>query len=141
MLPLPCKGGAGGGCRAARLGRRRQPGDATLRADAPTPNPSLKGRGEKGLSYTPEPAEEALATALDAAEPRAAQAVAAEEFEGAMAALATLRVPIDAFFDEVTVNDPDQTKRAARLGLLARMRDAVHARRRLLEDRWLRCGA
>jgi glycyl-tRNA synthetase beta chain len=43
-----------------------------------------------------------------------------------MAALATLRAPIDAFFDAVTVNDTDRTKRAARLALLARVRDAVH---------------
>jgi len=54
------------------------------------------------------------------------QAVAAEDFEGAMAALAGLRAPIDAFFDKVTVNDPDPAKRAARLALLARIRDAVH---------------
>ncbi|WP_370176540.1 glycine--tRNA ligase subunit beta [Sphingobium abikonense] len=78
------------------------------------------------LPYTPEPAEAALITALDAAEPRAAQAVADERFEGAMAALATLRAPIDAFFDSVTVNDPDPAKRANRLALLARVRDAVH---------------
>ncbi|WP_294337158.1 glycine--tRNA ligase subunit beta [uncultured Sphingomonas sp.] len=80
----------------------------------------------KPLSYTPEPAEEALRTALDSAEPRAKAAVAAEDFEGAMAALATLRAPIDAFFESVTVNDADPDKRAHRLGLLARMRDAVH---------------
>ena len=43
-----------------------------------------------------------------------------------MAALATLRAPIDAFFDKVTVNDSDPAKREARLALLARMRDAVH---------------
>ena len=43
-----------------------------------------------------------------------------------MAALATLRAPIDRFFDEVTVNDEDPDKRAARLNLLARFRDAVH---------------
>ena len=78
------------------------------------------------LFYTPEPAEEALAAALDAAEPNAAQAVAAERFEDAMAALASLRAPIDRFFDEVTVNDPDPAKRTARLALLARIRDAVH---------------
>ena len=74
----------------------------------------------------PEPAEAALIAALDAAEPKAAAAIAAEDFEGAMAALATLRAPIDAFFDQVTVNDADPAKRAARLSLLARMRDAVH---------------
>ncbi|MHA6721428.1 glycine--tRNA ligase subunit beta [Sphingomonas sp. RS2018] len=81
----------------------------------------------KPLSYTLEPAEAALIAALDAAEPRAHEAIAAEAFEGAMAALATLRQPIDVFFDDVTVNDADAAKREARLALLARMRDAVHA--------------
>lgn len=79
-----------------------------------------------GANAAPEPAEAALIAALDAAEPKAAAAVEAEDFEGAMAALATLRAPIDAFFTDVTVNDSDPAKRAARLALLARMRDAVH---------------
>ena len=73
------------------------------------------------------PAEEAaLVAALDAAEPMAVAAVEAEDFTGAMAALASLRAPIDAFFDKVTVNDPDGAIRARRLNLLARLRDAVH---------------
>lgn len=70
--------------------------------------------------------EVALKAALDTAEPKAAAAVDAEDFEGAMAALASLRAPIDAFFEGVMVNDPDQAVRASRLGLLARFRDAVH---------------
>ena len=81
---------------------------------------------QKPLSYTPEPAEKALIDALDEAGPRAAVAVGAEDFAGAMAALASLRVPIDAFFDQVTVNDADPARRQARLALLARFRDAVH---------------
>ncbi len=55
----------------------------------------------------PEPAESALIAALDTAEPLAAAAIEREDFAGAMAALAALRAPIDAFFDQVTVNDPD----------------------------------
>ncbi|UZK70898.1 glycine--tRNA ligase subunit beta [Sphingomonas sp. S1-29] len=82
---------------------------------------------EHAPGYAPEPAEAALTQALDAAEPRAAAAIAAEDFAEAMTALASLRAPIDAFFETVTVNDPDPAKRAARLALLARMRDAVHA--------------
>ncbi|WP_333571200.1 glycine--tRNA ligase subunit beta [Sphingomonas sp.] len=78
------------------------------------------------VNPAPEPAEAALAAALDDAEPKATAAIEAEQFEDAMAALAILRAPIDAFFDQVTVNDADPVKRAARLGLLARMRDAVH---------------
>jgi glycyl-tRNA synthetase beta chain len=75
----------------------------------------------------PEPAERALIEALDVAEPLARQAVADEDFAAAMGALATLRGPIDAFFDTVTVNDEDPAKRAARLALLDRFRGAVHA--------------
>jgi len=78
------------------------------------------------LGYTPEPAEAALIAALDMAGPRADAAIAAEDFEGAMAALATLRAPIDAFFESVTVNDADPVKREARLDLLARIRAAAH---------------
>ncbi|MEI6642036.1 MAG: glycine--tRNA ligase subunit beta [Novosphingobium sp.] len=76
--------------------------------------------------YAREPAEAALIAALDAAEPRAEAAVAAEDFTAAMAALAILRAPIDTFFESVTVNDADPAKRAARLGLLDRFRAAVH---------------
>lgn len=47
-------------------------------------------------------------------------------FAANMTALATLRAPIDAFFADVTVNDPIPPKRAARLALLARFRDLVH---------------
>jgi glycyl-tRNA synthetase beta chain len=78
------------------------------------------------LNYTPEPAEAALIAGLDEAGPRADAAVAAEDFGAAMAALAILRAPIDAFFDAVTVNDPDPAKRESRLNLLTRIRAAVH---------------
>lgn len=78
------------------------------------------------LSYTPEPAEKALIEALDSAAPHAAEAVEGERFADAMAALATLRAPIDRFFEEVTVNAEEAEKRTSRLALLARFRDAVH---------------
>jgi glycyl-tRNA synthetase beta chain len=78
------------------------------------------------LSYAPEPAEQALITALAAAGPQAAASVAAEDFAGAMAALASLRGPIDAFFESVTVNDDNTDKRTARLSLLAQFRRDVH---------------
>jgi glycyl-tRNA synthetase beta chain len=80
----------------------------------------------KSLSYTPEKAEKTLIDALDAAQPQVTAAIEAEEFEKAMMALAALRAPIDQFFEDVTVNDEDETKREARLALLARFRNAVH---------------
>ena len=70
--------------------------------------------------------EVSLATALDTAQPTAVAAIAREDFTAAMAALASLRAPIDAFFEAVIVNDPNADIRARRLGLLARFRDAVH---------------
>ncbi|HEY0628381.1 MAG TPA: glycine--tRNA ligase subunit beta [Sphingomicrobium sp.] len=73
------------------------------------------------------PEEAALSAALDEAEPKAIVGIASEDFTAAMAALATLRGPIDAFFDKVTVNDPDAKIRKRRLNLLARFRDAVNA--------------
>jgi glycyl-tRNA synthetase beta chain len=78
-----------------------------------------------GSSGADLPQEQALIAALDKAEPKAAAAVAKEDFTGAMAALASLRKPIDEFFDHVTVNDPDAAKRERRLNLLMRFRDAV----------------
>ena len=96
-------------------------------------NPDMKAviaakmaeRRSSSLSYTPEPAEQALIEALDHAEPGAEAAIKAEDFAAAMAALASLRAPIDAFFDDVTVNDEDRDKRASRLNLLDRFRNAV----------------
>ena len=72
--------------------------------------------------------QRALREALLAASTGRAKAAAIEkeDFTGAMAALASLRAPIDAFFDQVTVNDPDAAKRERRLNLLLRFRDAVH---------------
>jgi glycyl-tRNA synthetase beta chain len=72
------------------------------------------------------PEERALIVALDAAEPKASAAVDAEDFAAAMGVLASLRKPIDQFFDHVTVNDPDPAKRERRLNLLMRFRDAVN---------------
>ena len=72
------------------------------------------------------PEEKALVAALDTAEPKALAAIDAEDFTGAMAALASLREPIDVFFDKVTVNDPDAAKRERRLNLLMRFREAVN---------------
>ena len=76
--------------------------------------------------HAPLAQEADLLAALDRAEPTASAAVNEERFADAMTALAALRPPIDAFFEGVTVNDADRAKRTARLGLLVRIRDAVH---------------
>src|SRR3546814_15424002 len=74
------------------------------------------GLREKGEERALEPAEAALIDALDLAETEARAAVEAEDFERAMAALSRLRAPIDAFFDQVTVNDARPHLRAAQIG-------------------------
>ncbi len=72
-----------------------------------------------------EPEEKALFAALSDAEAKAAEAIADENFEAAMAALSQLRAPLDAFFDKVTVNADDAKRRANRLSLLARLTAAT----------------
>lgn len=70
--------------------------------------------------------EKALAAAIAAASKAAKDAVAKEDFAAAMPALASLRAPVDAFFDKVTVNADDAKVRANRLKLLAQIRAALH---------------
>jgi glycyl-tRNA synthetase beta chain len=48
------------------------------------------------------------------------------KFSEAMAGLAKLRAPVDAFFEKVTVNDPEPKIRLNRLRLLAALRDTMH---------------
>lgn len=69
--------------------------------------------------------ERELNTAVNAAAARARQSVNAEDFEGAMRAIAKLRAPVDAFFDQVTVNADDPSFRENRLKLLNRIRAAT----------------
>nr|WP_281411559.1 glycine--tRNA ligase subunit beta [Enterovirga sp. DB1703] len=73
------------------------------------------------------PEEKALAADLDTASAEAAGAIEREDFESAMTALAQLRPSVDAFFDKVTVNDPDPRLRENRLKLLAGLRAATRA--------------
>ena len=72
-----------------------------------------------------EPQEKSFFAALCDAEVKTEKAVAVEDFEGAMAALAALRAPVDHFFDKVTVNADDEALRANRLALLDRFRAAT----------------
>jgi glycyl-tRNA synthetase beta chain len=69
--------------------------------------------------------ERALAGGLDAAMPAISAALDTEDFAGAMAALAKLRGPVDAFFDAVTVNADDAKLRENRLKLLNGIRAAL----------------
>jgi glycyl-tRNA synthetase beta chain len=73
-------------------------------------------------SLLKQPEEKALAKTVDEVERAAAAAVAREDIEAAMAAMAKLRAPVDAFFDHVTVNTDDLGLRENRLRLLNRIR-------------------
>ena len=66
--------------------------------------------------------ERDLAEVLARVENEVAERVGAEDFEGAMRALATLRASVDSFFDRVTVNADDAALRLNRLRLLAALR-------------------
>ncbi len=88
-----------------------------------------------GREYTgaPDPAryrqdeEKALAEAIGLAKSEAERAVAAEDFESAMRAMAKLRPYVDAFFDKVTVNVDEPPLRENRLKLLNEIRAATRA--------------
>ncbi|SLN41241.1 Glycine--tRNA ligase beta subunit [Pseudoruegeria aquimaris] len=66
--------------------------------------------------------EKALFAALDTAEAAISPAIEAEDFAAAMAAMAALRGPIDAFFEAVQVNAESEIIRRNRLNLLHRIR-------------------
>ncbi len=63
--------------------------------------------------------EKTLHEALGVVEKESAAKLKAEDFTAAMAAMARLRAPVDAFFDHVTVNCEDASLRANRLKLLS----------------------
>ncbi|MGA0394381.1 MAG: glycine--tRNA ligase subunit beta, partial [Rhodospirillales bacterium] len=69
--------------------------------------------------------EKALFNALIERGVEMKNAVKGEDFTAAMASLALLRAPVDAFFDHVTVNCDDQELRANRLRLLSKIRSAM----------------
>jgi glycyl-tRNA synthetase beta chain len=69
--------------------------------------------------------EKALHSAITQAVGQTRKAIEHEDFEAAMTAIAKLRVPVDQFFEHVTVNDKDATFRENRLKLLNRIRAAT----------------
>ena len=73
-----------------------------------------------------EPAEQALVEALQAVGPKSEAAFAAGDYAASLQALAALKAPVDAFFDQVMVNADDPALRANRLGLLAQLHAAMN---------------
>jgi glycyl-tRNA synthetase beta chain len=81
--------------------------------------------GDVNISQLIKGEEKALHTAITQAVGQVRRALREEDFAGAMAAIAKLRVPVDAFFEGVTVNDKDATFRENRLRLLNHIRAAT----------------
>jgi glycyl-tRNA synthetase beta chain len=81
---------------------------------------------DEDLTVLAEAEEKTLSRALGEIGGRAGEHVIREKFEEAMAALATLRRPVDEFFDRVTVNTDDPALRENRLRLLSRIRAVMN---------------
>ena len=73
-----------------------------------------------------DPAEKALHAALVDIERIARPAFDRRDFTASLQALAALKAPVDAFFDQVMVNADDPKIRVNRLGLLAILRSAMN---------------
>ena len=78
--------------------------------------------GTPAAKLLKEKEEKALSTAIKTAGKEVRAALGSEDFEAAMATLAKLRAPVDAFFDKVTVNADKPEIRENRLTLLAQIR-------------------
>ncbi|WP_373505782.1 glycine--tRNA ligase subunit beta [Aestuariivirga sp.] len=81
--------------------------------------------GDVQISQLIKGEEKALHTAITQTVGQTRRAIEHEDFEAAMASLSKLRVPVDQFFEHVTVNDKDATFRENRLRLLNRIRAAT----------------
>ncbi len=96
-----------------------------LRAEAKkNPNEAYDGAPDSALFTEAEEhaLNKALQSTLEAMEPQLDR----EDFTSAMASLAGLRGPVDAFFDKVLVNDERPDIRMNRLRLLSQIRDAAN---------------
>ncbi|MDR7296744.1 glycyl-tRNA synthetase beta chain [Pelomonas aquatica] len=73
-----------------------------------------------------EAAEQALAAAIADVQPGADLLFEQHDYTGSLKALAALKAPVDAFFDDVMVNAEDPALRANRLALLGRLHAAMN---------------
>ena len=71
-------------------------------------------------------AERALFEALGTVQPAADRLFEQGDYAGSLKALAALKAPVDAFFDDVMVNAEDAALRANRLGLLKTLHGAMN---------------
>jgi glycyl-tRNA synthetase beta chain len=108
---------------AVREFARLSEAEALAAANKRITNILKKSEAEAGATVEParlaEPAERALYEALESVAPQVQNQLAARAYTGALSALAALRAPVDAFFNDVMVNAEDPALRANRLALLA----------------------
>jgi glycyl-tRNA synthetase beta chain len=81
---------------------------------------------ELSAALLKEPAEQHLATALAAADAKAQPLFEQGDYTGSLRELASLKAPVDAFFDAVMVNADDAALRANRLALLRALHGAMN---------------
>ena len=86
---------------------------------------AYQGRADDALLY--ERQERELFEALAVSEKEIAERLAAEQYVDAMSALSRLRRPVDAFFDDVTVNCGEPDLRRNRLFLLSQIGSALES--------------
>lgn len=112
--------------QAVQAFRRLPEADALAAANKRVSNILAKAEGEVSTvvntSLLQDAAEQALANAIDSAEQANAPLAASRDYQRSLEQLASLRTPVDAFFDQVLVNAEDPAVRANRYALLARLR-------------------
>ncbi|MBB1608007.1 MULTISPECIES: glycine--tRNA ligase subunit beta [unclassified Pseudomonas] len=112
--------------QAVQAFRQLPEAEALAAANKRVSNILAKAEGEVPQSVNAgllnEAAEKALGSAVAAAEGEVAPLARARDYRTALARLAALRAPVDAFFEEVLVNADDSAVRANRYALLAKLR-------------------
>ena len=116
---------------AAVRGFARLPESPSLAAANKRVGNILK-KAEGDVGNTPDPArfvetaETALFAALSTIAPQAEMAFAAGDYTASLQALAALKAPVDAFFDQVMVNADDPALKANRLALLNQLHQTMN---------------
>jgi glycyl-tRNA synthetase beta chain len=95
-----------------------------LKAEEKKDKTTFDGKPDVALLSLPQ--EKALAEALADASAQIRKQVEAEKFVEAMGVMASLRPPVDAFFESVKVNDDNADVRVNRLNLLGQLRSTLH---------------
>lgn len=112
--------------QAVQAFRQLAEAEALAAANKRVSNILAKAEGEVPASVNTslftEAAEKALGSAVASAEAEVAPLAAARDYRAALARLAALRAPVDAFFEEVLVNADDNAVKANRYALLAKLR-------------------